>query len=461
MYNVTLEAEQMFLGSMIKSPDLIGDFVASVEPNDFSHGEHRLIWATIKHLFDNGKPVSTITIEDAIKMHGREREIEDFDYLTRLPESVVSLYQAGYYGELVRKNSAYRKTQQLADELRQMAQERTQEKAEDVFQAIDAKLIKLQTSKPSNLVPTNARAGKYADHLKVKAGRIPTGHAAFDEWSGGAGRGWLYVLAGRPSVGKTAKAVQKARSMSEQNAGAVLFWSMEMTTELLLDRALCNLTGINYKKFVRKEMSEAEQQRVLMEYDYLAQFPLLIDDSPLPSFSDIRAGATSYRRKHGPIAAIVVDYLTHMDIKVEKGQTFSKAVEDTCKRFKALARELDCVVILLCQLNRDAENEGKRPTMANLKDSGGIEQAADLVEILWRDSTDAQAEAGKDYALITSSIVKGRFTGTRDFKYKFYGHLQRYEDHPIDPVSAVQNQYVPNADGLIHWGAKDKPYRRR
>lgn len=446
--NIVLEAEQTFLGSMMLNADLAGDWIPRLEPEDFFLSQHALIWRTIRYLGGNNRPINALSIEDAIRKHGRDRELEDSTYLAGLPQTVVSIHQAGYYGELILKHSAYRKVDRLGADLQQLARDGQHENAQDIFQSVDAKLLKLQTVQASDLIPVKDRMSRYLEQLNVKSSRIKTGHAAFDEWSGGAGRGWLYVLAGRPSVGKTAKAVQMATRMAQQGEGAVLFWSMEMTYDALIDRAVSNATSINYKSFTRKELTPAETTLVKQAGTILTGYPIFVDDVSMATFGHIRAAATRYKRKYGRIAAIIVDYLTHMDIRVEQGMTYPKAVEDVCKRFKALAKELDCCVILLAQLNRDAEMEGKRPTMANLKDSGGIEQAADLIEILWRDGQDEKHEDGKDYAIVTASIVKGRLTGTRDFKYKFFGHYQRFEDYVTPKFE--EPEVAKDDDGFFH-----------
>lgn len=450
-YNPEIESEQMFIGCMIKDNDLIGEWESVIQPEDFMYHSHNLLWKAIIHLYTRNIPADQMHITDLLRAGKKEEEFGELSYIRSIRDGVVSTFQHTHFGGMVKKNSAYRKVQKHAESLMQMVEEREQETESEVYQAVDAKLISLQAAEKTQLVSVKDNRDNYRKHITSKPQKVLTGLPAYDRWAKGIGRQWLYVLSGRPGVGKTAKAAQMAYDMSRQDEGAVLFWSMEMPQEYILDRLVSNLTGINYRRITDKELEEHEVKIVMDCYDKIADNPLYFDDSASVAFGSVRAAATKYKRKYGKISAIFVDYLTHMDIKTEKGDNFAKAVGDVCKRFKSMARELDCAVILLAQISRGGE-EGE-PKMSHLKDSGGIEQTADLIEILWKDE---DADTGKDYVIVTSTIVKGRLTGTKTFKYAFRDYIQRMDDHIEGPKV---EPYNPDNDGLITW-SKGKGRKR-
>lgn len=455
-YNPEQEAEQSFLGSMIREPSLIPKWITRIEVRDFGHLSHELTWKAIRFLFLNGKPVSVASIADVLRRNGKEAAFGDLGYIEQLRDSVVSVHQADHYGELIKKNSAYRKVQGLSHEIDSLVYGREHETEDDLIYAVEMKLLALKTAGQDEVFLLDNDGERFRLHAVERRKGIKTGFAAFDAWSDGIPRGTLYVLAGRPSVGKTAKAVQQAIGMSDQDAGEILFWSMEMSDMMLMDRAVSCRTGIAYKKFVTKTLSEDEIEKAVACYQDIARNPIHIGDAPSVSLAKIKTVGARIKRERGRIAAIFVDYLTQMDIPVEKGSTYAKAVEQTCKQFKTLARDLDCVVVLLAQFSRGLEDENRRPTMADLKDSGGIEQAADIIEALWMDKADAEAHRGADYALITSSILKGRLLGVRDFKYKFLKSVQRFEDYEAPYLPA--DEIVQDGDGYFH--AKSSPGKR-
>src|SRR5690606_24785028 len=214
---------------------------------------------------------------------------------------------------------------------------------------------------------------EYFEYLEQKDDFIYTGFKAFDEWMGGIGRGWLYILAGRPSVGKTAKALQMAVGIAQQGAGEVLIWSQEMKRNQLLNRMLSPLSSVNSNRIRRKLIEPWERDKINVAYDTLESLPLHIEDAKNVTIEEVRATARKVKRKHGKLAAIMVDYLTIMKIVQQKGETRSQAVGHVTRTAKQIALELDCPFIMLAQLSRDGKDE---PKLEHLRDSGEIEQDA-------------------------------------------------------------------------------------
>jgi replicative DNA helicase len=245
----------------------------------------------------------------------------------------------------------------------------------------------------------------------------------FDKWMGGIGRGWLYILAARPSVGKTAKALQMSLGIAKQGLGNVLFFSQEMKRNQLFNRLIAQMTGINANKIRRKELTIEQYGEVEEAFKKLEKLPLFIEDASNISISYVRSVARQVKRQHGELAAIVVDYLTIMNIPQIPGQTRSQAVGEVTRTAKKIAIELNVPFIMLAQLSREGA-KSLEPRLDHLRDSGEIEQDADVVEFLWEDPNQNH-QAGK---VIRSIIAKGRDVGINEFRYLFKGWCQKFEE---------------------------------
>lgn len=434
-----IEVEQNVLGSVMRDPEQMDRIMNMVADSDFTHPNHALLWSILKRMHLANRPIDEYRLieQEFRRDNASERfGIEDMDYIRRLAENVLHPWKGVNYAEQLRLNAAYYKLERHAALIAQTIKERPAETADDLYRLIRMDAEEVEGGERSGLRTLEDAEAEFMAALTAAEDTIPTGFAAYDEWAKGYGRGWLVVLAGRAGAGKTAKSIQTAFNIARRRQGTVLFWSQEMKLVELMFRVCSSITGIPYSTIRNKEMTPEQHDIVATEYRKLKQLPIRIDDSPSVSMNQVRAAATKYRRKFGKIDLIVVDYLTRMDIKVDKNQTNAKAVGDVAKRFKWLARELDCPVMLLAQINREGV-EGK-PGAHHLKDSGDIEQEADLIEILWNDKDGPQSI---DQMTVNASIVKGRFTGVRDMKYTFMNTIQRFadfkytqsSDHIVDP----------------------------
>lgn len=438
IFDQDVQTEQHFLGCILKQPARMKEWGDQFEEIDFLHSSHQLLWIAMRHLNKKDKPVDITHIKELLRAGNKVDDFGDISYIITLRDSVPSAGHCDHYGELVRTNSAYRKVKDYTDKLNELVYNREEESEAGVFDMVDKLAKALQSKTIGSLTKITVEE---MDELRAKPPQmVKTGHSAYDEWSGGIGRQWLHVLSGRSGTGKTAKAAQMTYQMAKQNEGAVIFWSQEMPKTRIVQRIVTNLTGINYGRIFKNNLTEEEVVRCRKVESEVADLPIYFDDSPSVTMGHVKSVASAFKRKHGKIAAIFVDYLTHMDIKQEKGQTRATAVGDVARKMKLLARELDCAVILLAQINREAADDEKRPRKHHLKESGDIEQAADTIEILWADPSDPQDENVKT---ITSIIDKGRYTGERDFKYEFKNHVQRFSDY-VQPIN-----YKPNENGMV------------
>jgi replicative DNA helicase len=426
-----LQAEQAVLGSILMDSSVMDEIGTMLNEQDFTAHIHSLIWRCVKYMYDQKVPIDPITIKDTLQRYGKLEEIGGIAYVLQLGQSVPSSASAKHYAGIVKRKSLKRKGMQLSEDIRRMTEEDDFETDEQYFQLIDTMAMQMRPQQTARMRGFDETEQEYSDFLDTKADLIKTGFIQFDDWSGGVGRGWLIIKAGRPSIGKTANALQMAVAIARQNVGDILFWSQEMTFSQLKNRLVSPVTGINFSRIRKKELESWEKERIMDAHREIGRFPLFVEDSAGVSIDHIRATARQIKRKRGQIGAIFVDYLTRMDIKQEKNQTWSRAVGEVAKRFKWLAQEMECPVILLAQLNREGA-EGA-PQLHHLRDSGEIEQEADVIEFLWTNPEDTS----KDGVVVQSTIAKGRDIGTSNFRYLFKGWVQKYEDYK-------EVSYAPN-----------------
>lgn len=418
-------SEAAVLGAVIANPEAMSQAVTLLETEDFADERHKLIWRAAKHLYEKKQSITLATLADVLNRHKKLDHAGGISYMTELSSSYPFTADIPAHARAVKRESYKRKGIQLANDIVRLTQEDAFETAEEYFALIDSLVSSLRPkSNVGNMKGYDETEDEYFAYLDSRDDNIMTGFKSFDEWSGGIGRGWLVVTAGEPGVGKTAKSLQIAANIAAQHIGQVLFWSQEMSRNQIKNRQLSCATGINYARIRRKELEPHEKEILRKAHRKLAETPLYVEDSSGITIEHIESVARQRERQYGPIGAIFVDYLTRMNIRQKNGETWSRAVGEVAKRFKWLAQELNCPVFLLAQLNREG-HQGK-PALRNLRDSGEIEQEADVVEFLWYDPDDTHPE-GK---VIQSSIAKGREVGVADFRYVFKGWIQRYEEVP-------------------------------
>ena len=424
-----LEAETAVLGSVLLDNNVMDDIVTILEARDFATESHRLLWKGMVHLYQNGKPVDLVTVSEMLMKYKRLDDIGGMDYLTKLVNSVPSTSSAVYYAETIRSKAIKRRGAEIGERIQRISLEKEYESDEDYFAEIERLIESIRPQNRSGMKSLPEARDEYFRYLDAEDDLIMTGFKQFDEWMGGIGRGWLYILAGRPSVGKTAKMLQMAQGIAKQGAGEVLIWSQEMSRTQLITRMLSPMTSVNANVIRRKKLDQFTRKKIEKAYDELSKLPIHVEDASNVNIDEVRAVARQSKRKYGKLAAIIVDYLTIMNIPQGRGETRSQAVGRVTRKAKNIARELDCPFIMLAQLSREGANE--KPKLHHLRDSGEIEQDADVVEFLWHDEKEQQ-EAGVPLTngkLVTSIIAKGRDVGVAEFRYIFKHWIQKFEEY--------------------------------
>jgi replicative DNA helicase len=413
------QAEESILGCILVKDSLIDELqFEKVTASDFFIAAHQHIYKAMLAINQRDEPIDIITV--TAELRHVIAEIGGVTYLTELANAVPTTANLKYYIELLKRETTKRFALNFSKDINRILDEDSFDNPEELLGLIDSEFSHSRPEPIAQPKTVGETAENYFEFLNTKNDLVPTGFKKFDEWAGGYGRGKLIIKAGRPGVGKTAKATQEALYMSSTGNGPVLFWSLEMGVNELKTRMLCNLGGINYARAHRKEPDEVN--KLIKTHEKFDGIPLFLFETPAVTFDQIRAIARQMHRKHGQIGAIFVDYLQIMQINQEKSETKSAAVGRVTRRFKWLAQELNCPVIVLAQLNREGA-EGA-PQLHHLRDSGEIEQDADMIEFLWLETEEKE----KIEKTVKSNIAKGRATGQSSFEYLFMGQFQRYKD---------------------------------
>ncbi|MED1792840.1 DnaB-like helicase C-terminal domain-containing protein [Brevibacillus nitrificans] len=426
-----LQAEQSVLGAVFLDQQAL-DSIGFLEARDFANIRHQKIYEVMRYLHRDNKPVDIITVTTEYLNYGRIDDAGGAAYLTELARSCPTAANVAYYAEIVRSKALRRRGTEAGMKISSLYSEDFTSD-EEYFAAIEAIVSELRPQATSKMLGFVESEEDYFTHLKTPAEFVLTGFKQFDEWAKGLWRGWLYVLAGRPSAGKTAKLLQMLYGIARQHrngkahldAGAVLLWSQEMGREQIFDRWMSMTTGVNYNRIKSKDLDIEDLGKIHQRYGTMKKYPLFVQDSAGVTIDEIRSTARQFKRKYGKIGAIAVDYLQIMSIPQKRGESRSEAIGRVTTAAKQLARELNCPFILLSQMTRDSENAAK-PQLSHLKESGSIEQDADVVEFLWHDPDDTD-NGGK---VIQSFIAKGRDIGVNEFRLLFKGWVQRFDDLP-------------------------------
>lgn len=387
-----VEVEESLLGALLLSRDAI---VAAIEEHvgvdDFYKPAHGHVFEAIMGLYSQGEPVDPVTVAEELRRKGVLDAVGGRAVLLQIQANVPASANAAHYAQVVTELSLLRKLIVVAGDIAEMGYEvpddvqQTLDRAEAlVFEVAERKVADSLTDLHSSLQAT-------LDDLEVMYGRdghitgVPTGYHDLDDLLLGLQKNALIIIAARPGAGKTSFALGAAAHVAMEARKPVLFFSMEMGHLELTKRMLAAEARVDARKLWTGNIPENDWQKISHAVGRLGDAPLFIDDNPRTTVMEMRAKARRIKARHGDIGLIVVDYLQLMSSphKVESRQV---EVSEFSRGLKVLARELECPVIALSQLNRQLEyRQDKRPMLADLRESGSLEQDADVVMFLYRD----------------------------------------------------------------------------
>jgi len=444
-----IEAEQAVLGSLLLSKDKYPEVDALINPGDFESEAHRDIYECIKQLADEGKGIDHITVSKYLDRKNSLQRVGGVDYLKELQKVPVSALAADSYANLVKDQSIDRNLKKVLQEIIKTSDDPKGKSSDEILNEAEAKIFELSENRTKNdsLKKIEEYVGPTLDKLEElskKQGEligISSGFKAVDGVTQGLQQEDLIVIAGRPSMGKTSLAMNIAENVAREDEGCVLVFSLEMSSESLTSRMLASMAGISQQSFKSANLTDRQWEKTIQQAKKLQSMNIHIDDKPNVTPMEIRAKArrlAKQYRKSGGVKLVVVDYIQLMQMP---GRTENRVNElsDISRSLKYLAKEVNAPVIVLSQLNRAVEQRpNKRPQMADLRDSGAIEQDADLIFMLYRDYLYSKDEDWKN--VVELRLVKHRNGPTKDILLSFRDELTRFGD--LAPE--IMNSYAEN-----------------
>ena len=427
-----LVAEQSVLGGMILSKDAIADVVEELRGNDFYRPAHELIYEAILDLYGRGEPADAVTVVAELNKRGELARIGGAPYIHTLISSVPTAANAGYYARIVREQAVLRRLVEAGTRIVQLGYATEGGDVDEIVNTAQAEIYAVSERRTSeDYVPLRDIINPTMEEIERNSERgegmvgVPTGFTDLDALTNGLHGGQMIIIAARPAIGKSTLAVDICRAASIKHDLASVIFSLEMGRTELTMRLLAAEAGVPLQNMRKGEMKDDDWQRVASALGRVSDAPLFIDDSPNMSLMEIRAKCRRLKQRHD-LRLVVVDYLQLMSSgkKVESRQ---QEVSEFSRALKLLAKELEVPVIAVAQLNRGPEQRGdKKPMMSDLRESGSLEQDADVVMLLHReDAYDKESPRAGEADII---VAKHRNGPTSTIQVAFQGHYSRFID---------------------------------
>ncbi|KQV64176.1 replicative DNA helicase [Nocardioides sp. Root122] len=424
-------AEQSVLGSMLLSKDAIADVVDVIKGVDYYRPAHEVIHDAIIDLYGRGEPADPITVAAELQKRGELQRIGGAPYLHTLSANVPIAANAGYYAEIVRDKAILRRLVEAGTRIASLGYAGEGD-IDDVVDNAQAEVYKVTDRRASvDYAPLGDIMSGVLDEIEAIGNReaglygVPTGFADLDDLTNGLHSGQMIIVAARPAMGKSTLALDFCRAASIHNNLTSVFFSLEMTRSEIMMRLLSAEAKVPLNHIRNGTMRDDDWEKLARKMGQVSGAPMFIDDSPNMTMMEIRAKARRLKQRHD-LKLIVIDYMQLMSSgkKVESRQL---EVSEFSRNIKLLAKELECPIIALSQLNRGPEQRGdKRPMMSDLRESGSLEQDADMVILLHRDDVYEKESTRPGEADLI--VAKHRNGPTRDLTVAFQGHYSRFVD---------------------------------
>ncbi len=433
----SLAAEAAVLGSMIIDPECISEVVEQIKTDAFYRIEHQMIFDALVKLYERNKggAIDAVLLRDELEKRKQLEEVGGVEYLAKVMDSVPSSANVMYYSGIIKDKQLLREIIAAASEILNSALSGDGEAGEKLDEA-ERKIFAVTDKKISgSAVELKDLVVRAYELIEKREGShvtgLPTGYFALDQQTCGLQEGEMIIIAGRPSMGKTSLALNMAEHIGVIEKAPVAIFSLETSRQQLAERFLCSFSETDAQK-VRKGMLDTEHHEVLVKAcGELSEAPIYIDDTSLLTPLELRAKARRLKSQRG-IRCIIVDYLQLMHLGASRVESRQQEITAISRYMKALARELSIPVVVLSQLNRSPEGrEGHRPRMSDLRESGSIEQDADVVMLLHREDYYHRGEGEKDYSPDNKAeliIAKQRNGPTGSIELIFREKFTRFEN---------------------------------
>ncbi|PNQ73261.1 replicative DNA helicase [Hanstruepera neustonica] len=435
-----LDLEEVVLGAMMIDKKGVDEVIDILSPEAFYKEAHQYIFEAIFQLFENSEPIDLLTVSSQLKKNQKLDLVGGDFYLISLTQKVSSSAHIEFHARIILQKFIQRSLIKISSEIIEDSYDETQ----DVFDLLDKAEAKLYEVTQGNIKKSSEtaqslviQAKKKIEEISNKEGLsgIPTGFSKLDKLTSGWQDSDLIIVAARPGMGKTALTLSMARNIAVDQNIPVAFFSLEMASVQLITRLISSETGLSSEKLRTGKLEKHEWEQLNVKVKGLEKAPLFIDDTPSLSIFDLRAKARRLASQHG-IRLIVIDYLQLMTAGgSQKGGNREQEISTISRNLKALAKELSVPVIALSQLSRAVETRGgsKRPLLSDLRESGAIEQDADIVSFIyrpeyykideWDDEERSPTEGQAEFI-----VAKHRNGGLDNIRLKFIGHLGKFDN---------------------------------
>ena len=385
-----IEAEQAVLGAIFLNTDALADAMEYVEPDDFYRRAHQILFQAMVDLNNDGEAIDVLTVQNYLTTNNQLDDVGGVAYIAELATSVPTAANAGYYAKIVEEKSMLRRLISTATNIITQANNGD----DDVPSLLDsAERQIMDVSERRNrsgfreikdvLNETLSDIDRLSQQSEDITG-LPTGYREFDKMTAGLQPDNLIILAARPAVGKTAFALNIAQNVATSTDTSIAIFSLEMSAESLVNRMLCAEGSINANHLRTGQLDEGEWQNLIVAMGALSNTSIFIDDTPGIKMAEIRAKCRRLAKEKGNLGLVVIDYLQL--IEGSNKESRQQEVSEISRQLKKLAKELSVPILALSQLSRGVEQrQDKRPVLSDIRESGSIEQDADIVAFLYRD----------------------------------------------------------------------------
>lgn len=430
----SIDAEQSVLGGLMLDNRAWDQVVDRLRGEDFYRNEHRLIFHVMSRLLGQNKPIDVLTVSDALRELHELEQVGGEVYLFELANNTPSAANITAYADIVRERSVLRQLISAAGDIADNAFNSQGRSIVELLDAAEQRVFSISEqgtrgSGPVNIKDFLAKTMDRIDtlfHSGTSITGVPTGYHDFDNMTSGLQPSDLVIIAGRPSMGKTTFAMNIAEHVAIKSRSPVLIFSMEMPGEAIVMRLLSSLCRIDQLRIRTGKLADEDWPRISSTVSMLSDAPLFIDDTPGLSPAEMRARARRLAKEHGQLGMIMVDYLQLMQVPGHN-ENRTAEISEISRSLKGLAKELKVPVVALSQLNRGLEQRAdKRPIMSDLRESGAIEQDADVIAFIYRDEVYNENSPDKGTAEII--IAKQRNGPIGKLRLTFMGQYTCFEN---------------------------------
>ncbi len=440
-----IEAEQCVLGGILLDNSVLPKIIEILGPDDFYKEAHAILYRALLDLFDKNEPQDLVTVHNYLKAQGQLDAVGGPAYLAELSETLPMAFNVTSYAKIVRDKAILRRLIQKTSAIAELAYEEAGE-VDDVLEAAEAAIFEISQSKINQafapirgILKSSIKKLEDLYERKELITGVPTGFTELDNMTAGLQPSDLIIIAGRPSMGKTAFALNIAQYAAIEHGIPVAIFSLEMSREQLALRMLCSEAKVNAQKVRTGFLAESDWPKLIRAASHLSEARIFIDDTPALSVLEMRAKARRLKSEHN-LGLVIVDYLQLMRGR-HGAERREQEISEISRSLKAMAKELNVPVVALSQLNRKVEDRpNKRPQMSDLRESGAIEQDADVIAFIYRDEVYNRPKEGEENpnkGIAEIIVGKQRNGPTGTIKLTFIARYSCFANLAREPIETT------------------------